>query len=314
MKRLLPIIALLGLTACFNGTGKEIKPANHTVSNTETKSPEPAVTSPQKTAEQEKYTAQVEQYTAAIEADPKVPENYSRRAYANYRLGNTEIAGADADKALSLNPKNPETLQIALFIAGYYQFEQDNLVSAKNYFKRASELKTSDRNVLASSQLYLGLSFRKEKQYSKAIEYFSKALELSPSDPSLLGDIYVVRANTYEKLTNYSSAATDYKNSIKYRGHSIKLWESYFGLGGVLDLSKDFSGSLESYNKALELNTMNLAEKSALLNARGVVYLELKERVLACQDFNQSLVFAKQSNDHSAIEYSSKAVSDFNCQ
>ena len=75
MKNILLTLVFLSLTSCFNGTGKEIKPANHTVSNTETQSPEPAVTSPQQTADQEKYTAQVEQYTAAIEADPKTSEN-----------------------------------------------------------------------------------------------------------------------------------------------------------------------------------------------------------------------------------------------
>ena len=258
MKRLLPIIALLGLTACFNGTGKEIKPANHTVSNTETKSPEPAVTSPQKTAEQEKYTAQVEQYTAAIEADPKVPENYTHRAYAYHKLENFEAAGVDANKALSLNPKNPETLQIALFLVGNYELNQrNNLELAKSYFKKASEVKPSAEGLLTLSYYSLGKVFEKQNNYDRALNYYIMATKQDTKDNEILSDIYLSRGYLYAKNQKPWQAIDDYQKVVELRQNSPKLWEPHYQLGIVLDSVKNYYQAIDEYTQAFNLNSDN---------------------------------------------------------
>jgi tetratricopeptide (TPR) repeat protein len=94
---------------------------------------------------------------------------------------------------------------------------------------------------------YLGLSYKADRQYTKAIDILSFAIELDPTHLQAhvdLGEAYLKRGDTDEALVEYHRAL-----SIQ-QGYA-PAWD---GLGRVAEAVGDDEKAVEDFKKAIELN------------------------------------------------------------
>lgn len=86
---------------------------------------------------QENYSEALKSINKAIALDPYSFDKYNKRAFINYKLNQKALAYADIDKAIKLNPENPESYSLrGLFKLNHQQFGE-----AKKDYKKAKKLR-----------------------------------------------------------------------------------------------------------------------------------------------------------------------------
>lgn len=94
---------------------------------------------------------------------------------------------------------------------------------------------------------YLGLAYRADRQYTKAIEVLSFALELDPTHLQAhvdLGDAYLKRGDTDEALVEYHRA-------LSVQQGYAPAWD---GLGRTAEAVGDDEKAVEHFKKSIDLN------------------------------------------------------------
>ncbi len=94
---------------------------------------------------------------------------------------------------------------------------------------------------------YLGLAYKADRQYTKAIERITFALELDPGNLQAhvdLGDSYLKRGDTEEALAEYHRA-------LAIQQGYAPAWD---GLGRSAEATGDDDKAVENFGKAIELN------------------------------------------------------------
>lgn len=142
-------------------------------------------------------------FSQAVEADPDLFEGYVLRSFANFRLGNTEAAEEDIDKALTLEPQNNWLQSTKLWLS----IER----------KRQPDLQQLDhRAIIGVRNLYALRGERKlaAGKFNEAIEDLSKALSVAESEESQL---YLVfrRAYAREMAGDFFNSEADYKQASR---------------------------------------------------------------------------------------------------
>lgn len=144
------------------------------------------------------------------------------------------------------------------------------------------ELEEMPRNM--DSYVVLGWSLLKQKKYDQALEYGKKAHSITPSDYrviEILGEAHFYLGNNLESLKNledytvlaptgdridfvyylmgeifvrlgeYNHADIAFSTALYHSPNSANWWAR---LGYAREMAKDFTWSLDAYNKALKLN------------------------------------------------------------
>lgn len=144
------------------------------------------------------------------------------------------------------------------------------------------ELAEMPRNM--DSYVVLGWSLLKQKKYDQALEYAEKAHSITPSDYRIievLGETYFYLGNNQESLKSleeytvlaptgdridfvyylmgeifirlgeYNHADIAFSTAVYHSPNSANWWAR---LGYAREMAKDYTWSLDAYNKALKLN------------------------------------------------------------
>lgn len=228
--------------------------------------------------EKREYDAAISDLTAVITSQPKNDEAYAQRARAYFlKTGNDDAAFADAEKALNLNSKNID----ALNIRGKIKVDRKQTDSALDDFNKAIKI---DPN-FTKAYLNRAVLFTDKNEFDKAIDDYTLVLQIESKNPVALqgrGLLYV------NKRKDYAAALVDFKklaeiaptsaNSFLYRGRAYQfLNNSELALAdfnrsielnpkfylpylyrGILYYGKaDYNAALRDYLKALELETKN---------------------------------------------------------
>ncbi|KAL5011951.1 hypothetical protein ScPMuIL_010502 [Solemya velum] len=90
----------------------------------------------------ENYGKALKLYTEAVESDDSQDDVFACRAHAYIKLQQYKEAEQDADKAISLNPKNVK----AFFRKGIALFHQEKYTGAKEVFSQGQKLDSEDNN------------------------------------------------------------------------------------------------------------------------------------------------------------------------
>ncbi len=183
---------------------------------------------------QKKFNEAILDYDALIKLDPKIDVYFSERAYSYAQMTNkVENVLADAEKAITLNPKN----HTALTLRGWVRTLKNDFENAGADLAAASALKPDDallanvyKHFLKSHPNSLNLPVVQQKlaAYKKEVEQSNQNYEIY----SKLDDFFS-SINQYAEGENYflSLAKADEKNVCAY----------YFaGKGDSYDRKKEF--------------------------------------------------------------------------
>lgn len=131
-------------------------------------------------------------------------KNYLSKSVSFLNAGNYELSKLNAQKALSLNPKNLR----AKMIIGASQVNLEYYDKGLSILNEYLEEKPDDNSV----HFFIGFAYFKKGEFDKAISFFSNAIALNKEDFKS----YLILAMSYEK-------ENDKTNSLKYYKKYLEL-------------------------------------------------------------------------------------------
>lgn len=166
-----------------------------------------------------------------------------------------------------------------------------------NLVKKQSE---KEKNFFVKSKSFalnnIGLIYKHEGDYAKAIKYYKEGLELSESVDDKAGI-----ANSYNNIGNVYRNQGNYAKAIEYYTQSLKLNEEIENKVGVaismnnIGIIYEFQGNLD---KAIEYYTLSLAMEEELGNKKGI----------AASYGNIGNIYSDKKEYDKALEYMMKSI------
>jgi len=196
----------------------------------------------------------VADFTMGIKLDPKCAPAYVCRGNARRNLDDTKGAIADCNRAIKLDAKNASAY-IGLGMAR----TQKGISGAIDDFTKAIKLDPK------SSEAYFGRGGARagKGDTEEAISDFTRAIKLNPRHSMA----YMLRGEAYRANCETDKAIADFTKAIKL---GVPNWAHAYGNRGSERLTKgDYSGALEDFDKAIELEP----KLATLYLGRGTVYL-----------------------------------------
>ena len=139
-----------------------------------------------------RYEEAIEEFDKAIELDPNDPDYHYYKGIALYELHKYEEAIEEFDKAIELDPNDP----VYHYNKGLALGELHKYEEAIKEFDKAIELNPYNPGYHNGK----GLALSELHRYQEAIEEYDKAIELDPNDP----DYHYNKGLAQEKLNQHS--------------------------------------------------------------------------------------------------------------
>ncbi|WP_430013317.1 tetratricopeptide repeat protein [Microcystis ichthyoblabe FBCC-A1114] len=205
----------------------------------------------------------------AIEIAPR-SSWYSNRGNIYKDLKKSDLALADYNQALVLNPNNPRAY---IARADVYEERKEWDLALADY-NRAIEI---DAN-FAPAYRSRGYFYMARKQWDLALADFNKAITIDPNNPNS----YEMRGIFYNFQSEEELAIADLTKAIEINPYSVV---AYLMRGFAYDNWQKWDLALADFNKALELDP----NSGFGYESRGQFYTERQEWDLALADFNKAL-------------------------
>ncbi len=134
----------------------------------------------------------VNQYEENIELDPfLLAKTYTNLAMNYRKLDLNEKASSFAKKALEAN-EHPSNTYLAYKILGQVSEKQNNLIAARNYYRKAlNQIEEVDIHKVYNLLERLGNTSLELKDYSTSIKYYKRAIENSKLFPKAYGALSI---------------------------------------------------------------------------------------------------------------------------
>ncbi|GCA81921.1 serine protease [Microcystis aeruginosa] len=268
----------------------------------------------------------------AIEIAPR-SSWYSNRGNIYKDLKKSDLALADYNQALTLNPNNSRAYMAR---ADVYEERREWDLALADY-NRAIEIDANFPGAYRSR----GIFYTERKQWDLALADFNKAITIDPNDPSsyemrgifyifqseeelAIADLtktieinpysvvaYLMRGFAYEKWQKWDLALADYRKGIELDPNSGLGYE---GRGRFYTERQEWDLALADFNKAIELDP-NSGNGYQL---RGTLYTNQKKWDLALADLNKAIelgYFSSYGNRGNVYFQQQKwalALADFN--
>jgi tetratricopeptide (TPR) repeat protein len=224
---------------------------------------------------------------------------YSNRGLSNAKNGNNDIALADIDQAISLDPENAIAYNNRAFTY-LNKGENDLAIDAAN------QSLSLDRQQ-ATAYNNRGLAYENKGDYDRAIADLSLALSL---DPQLIS-AYDIRGYAYKSKGEYDRALADYDEAIRLQSADAELYNKR---GNVYYSKGDYELALVDYNRALKLKP----DFAVVFSNAGNARMDRGEYDRAIADYNKAIgfepknaeYFAQRSRAHYAKEDYDRAIAD----
>lgn len=237
-----------------------------------------------------------------IKENDHVYEVYVLRSKVNLKLGNTEQAINDIEKALLIHDGYE-----ANFIYGKILFDNSDYKNSIYHFTKSLE----QNNNFTEAYLNRAYTYYKINEFEKAIADYEKAYELDPNSsvPFVnIGFIYGLIGRNDLAVEYYSKAITlnpkDFNAYYNRAGEYLtqrKNKEALSDLINALELDnnnqeilfliaetrvklKDYQNAFNDYTKILLIDSLN----SLAYYHRGLVNIALKRDKAACNDFTKA--------------------------
>lgn len=227
------------------------------------------------------YKSAIKNYNNAISLRPSLKDVYYNRGIAKQVLKDFKEAIEDFDKAIEINASN--------IIDAYTQRAKikhqvlKDKAGALEDFNKAIELSPKDDNLYFSRAIVLD-------DYD-AIQDLNKAIELNPSTAKY----YWARGLRRHKNKDFEGGQKDILKYIELTptDEDITKAEAYSIMGSMRIGIKDYRGSLQELNKAIELDPFHVEAYSD----RGFAKYFLKEYEGAIKDFDKAIELKPTEGD-----------------
>jgi len=176
-------------------------------------------------------------WSYVIEKNQNIPVAYNNRGLAYSNRGQLELAMADYNKALSLDPMH----------VGAYVNRGAMHVEKNEFNEAVSDYETSLKlNANFQAFYNLGNIYRKLKKYDLALDHYTKAIEVQPRRE----EVYNNRGVVFLNLGEYEKAYNDFS-----KGMSLNPLhhESYNNRGFALSLMGKYDMAIRDFEMALKL-------------------------------------------------------------
>ena len=193
----------------------------------------------------------------AIDLNDREASAYFGYAMANEKMGCTEIALENYQKAVSLAPGNLEYAKalnnFKETCKPHQEIETFNPVTTAEKKQQVSIItpvvteKQKNTDYTNESLLQLGNEAYKKQQYNEAIDYYTKAIIYNPSDKNTLLKI----ANIYKLIGNNTKALSFYDKLLSIDNNNT---EAYFNKGLVYANQKDYDNCIKCFQKVIALS------------------------------------------------------------
>ena len=128
--------------------------------------------------------------------------------------------------------------------------------------------------------------FRKDKNYSKALEYYSQAIKLNAIDH----ESYNNMANIYMDLNKFDSALINYKEALRVKP---EYYVALDNMGAMYARKNMFDSALYYFTKVLEKKS----DYKPTYSNRGLTYMSLKRYDEAIKDWQTFLQYEPNAVD-----------------
>lgn len=227
------------------------------------------------------YKELINEYKKAIRINPNDATAYENLGYVFFQLGYYHRAVPYYKKAINIKP---DSIRYSGLGASYA--EAGNFKEAISALKKAIELDSKGE----LNYINLGKAYREIGEYQLAISNFQEALRLNPKNASAYNGLSAVYyyIKDFNKMLEYSLKEIElnpkshsgyynsglaylklksYRDAIVYFEKAIandpKYAEAYFNLGVIYKEMGDKTLLRKQYDKLLELNRKDLADRIA---------------------------------------------------
>lgn len=181
--------------------------------------------------EQGDYQTAIEKYTAAIGLNPNHALAYDKRSQCYEKLGDTEKAEADSNKAVEI------------------LIQKSNEINEQ---KRAeiARIEAEAKRIEAVTKIIIdGNKLVENGDFKGALKKYTAAIEMEPKDAML----FAIRGGTYYRLKKYKKAIVDLNKAIELDSNLYIAYQfrgdCYVMLGKFNEAFKDWDKSEELRNK-----------------------------------------------------------------
>jgi tetratricopeptide (TPR) repeat protein len=225
---------------------------------------------------------------SAIQIDPSLPGPWASRANILMDRGDYDRAIADLDQCIRINPA----------IATCY-LNRGTVWYRKGEYDRA----IADHTIAISLDPSEWTSFNnrsndwKEKgDYSHALEDINQAIRVAPNNPQ----IYSTRGELWRLMGDLDRAMADLNKAISLVPNNLPVWQNPFSLiflrrGDVWRYRGEFDRALLDYNEALRF----AGGMTLVYTNRGITYERLRDFTRARMDFQKALSLPEFNSDSS---------------
>ena len=189
----------------------------------------------------------------AIELNEKEASAYYGFALANDKMGCTEIALANYEKAVSLAPSNAEYSNA---LKNFRTAHKDLTVQPKQEpqpeeilapIETGSTEATEQQPLTYEELIKKGDEAHKQQKYDEAIDYYTKAVIFKPQDKVTMLKI----ANLYKLLGNNAKALSFYDKLLVIDANNV---DAYFNKGLILAAQKNYDECIKCFEKVLTIS------------------------------------------------------------
>jgi tetratricopeptide (TPR) repeat protein len=197
---------------------------------------------------------------------PNLPMGYTMRARTYMQEGRNDLAMADAQRAISLDPKQPR----ALTMRGTMRYMARDYAGALTDLEEAVRLEPKEAVPWNS----LGAVHLTQGHPDVGIQDFTKAIDRKPD----YAEAYLNRALAYCAVKQFDRAMPDFDTSIRLQPGNPKAW---LWRGETRLLGQDVAGAIQDYSRSLDLDP----GFAATWYARAKANARLGRKADAAQDF-----------------------------
>ena len=219
---------------------------------------------------QEKIELALADHNRALKINPRSALAYSNRGGLFDVQGKIELALADYNRALEIDPN----LSQAYYNRGIVYQKQGKIELALADYNRALEI--NPRYAFAYSNR--GFLYQKQGKIELALANYNRALEINPRDFRA----YNNRGFLYQKQEKIELALADYNRALEI---NPRYAFAYSNRGFLYDVQGKIELALADYNRVLEINPR---DADTYYN-RGFLYQKQGKLELALADYNRVL-------------------------
>ena len=177
---------------------------------------------------------------AALQLNPRSVPALMARGYARQRTGSLDLALADFNEAVELDPKNP----FALAARGNLKNDQKAWTEALNDFNEAIAL----RQDYAVAYVMRARAHVETAQFDEALGDLNTAISINPNVPAG----FFWRGQVYRRKGDADHAIEDFSRAIVQAGQQVDR-ASYFARGQLFSAKGDYTHAIADFDRLLSV-------------------------------------------------------------